>query len=185
MTENGWFQIFLYFLAVLLVTKPVGVFLYRVFEKKGTFLDFALRPIERLIYRATGVDEQKEMGWKEYGVAMLLFSGVSLVLLYVIETDAGVAAVESAEVRERGAGPGMEYGSVVHDEHELAIVFRRIDDELPDADGRPGVSQLRFGGGGHCAGHCADPGSVPAGIENDRKFLGGYDQGVPVGAAAG
>ena len=85
MTGNGWFQIFLYFVAVLLVTKPMGVFLYRVFEKKGTFLDFVLRPIERLIYRATGVDEQKEMGWKEYGVAMLLFSGVSLVLLYVIE----------------------------------------------------------------------------------------------------
>jgi potassium-transporting ATPase potassium-binding subunit len=49
MTANGWFQIFLFFAAVLLVTKPVGVFLYRVFEGKPTFLDFALRPIERLV----------------------------------------------------------------------------------------------------------------------------------------
>lgn len=85
MTANGWFQIFLFFAAVLLVTKPVGVFLYRVFEGKPTFLDFALRPVERLVYRLCGIDEQKEMRWMEYGVAMLLFSGVSWVLLYLIE----------------------------------------------------------------------------------------------------
>ncbi len=85
MTGNGWFQIFLYFVAVLLVTKPMGIFLYRVFERKSTVFDFVLRPIEKLIYRTGGVDETKEMGWKEYGVAMLLFSAVSLVLLYLME----------------------------------------------------------------------------------------------------
>ena len=85
MTGNGWFQIFLYVVALLLVTKPMGLFLYHTFERKRTFLDFLLRPIETLIYRATGVDETKEMGWKEYGVAMLLFSGVSLLLLYAFE----------------------------------------------------------------------------------------------------
>jgi potassium-transporting ATPase potassium-binding subunit len=84
MTGNGWFQIFVYFVAVLLVTKPMGVFLYRVFERKGTFLDFALRPIEKLIYRAGGVDEKREMGWMEYVAAKLLFSGVSLLLLYAM-----------------------------------------------------------------------------------------------------
>jgi potassium-transporting ATPase potassium-binding subunit len=85
MTGNGCFQIFIYVLALLLVTKPMGVFLYRVFERKSTFLDFLLRPIEKLIYRVGGVEEDKEMGWMEYGVAMLLFSGVSLVLLYAME----------------------------------------------------------------------------------------------------
>jgi len=85
MTSNGWFQILLFFGVLLLITKPFGAFLYRVFERKPTFLDFALRPIERLIYRVCGVDENKEMNWKEYGVAMLLFSGVSLLLLYVME----------------------------------------------------------------------------------------------------
>ena len=64
MTGNGWFQIFLYVVALLLVTKPMGLFLYHAFERKRTFLDFLLRPIEKLIYRATGVDETKEMGWK-------------------------------------------------------------------------------------------------------------------------
>jgi potassium-transporting ATPase potassium-binding subunit len=85
MTGSGWLQILLFFLAVLLLTRPMGVFLYRVFERKKTFLDFLLRPVERLIYRVSGVDEEKEMGWLEYGAAMLLFSGVSLILLYGIE----------------------------------------------------------------------------------------------------
>jgi potassium-transporting ATPase potassium-binding subunit len=85
MTANGWFQIFLFFGAVLVVTKPVGVFLYRVFEGQPTFLDFVLRPVEGLLYRVCGIDEQKEMRWTDYGAAMLLFSGVSLLLLYVIE----------------------------------------------------------------------------------------------------
>jgi len=85
MTGFGWFQIFLYFVALLLVTKPMGAYMYRVFERKRTSLDFVLRPIEKLIYRVCGVDENKEMRWLEYGTAMLLFSGVSLVLLYIFE----------------------------------------------------------------------------------------------------
>jgi K+-transporting ATPase ATPase A chain len=85
MTGNGWFQIFLFFCLVLALTKPLGNFLYRVYERKPTFLDPLLRPVERLIYRVCGVDDTREMGWKGYGVSMLLFSGVSLFLLYLIE----------------------------------------------------------------------------------------------------
>ncbi|HTA56675.1 MAG TPA: potassium-transporting ATPase subunit KdpA [Candidatus Baltobacteraceae bacterium] len=85
MTGNGWFQIFLFFCLVLALTKPLGNFLYRVYERKPTFLDPVLRPIERLIYRVCGVDDTKETDWKGYGVSMLLFSGVSLLVLYLIE----------------------------------------------------------------------------------------------------
>ncbi|HEV8075470.1 MAG TPA: potassium-transporting ATPase subunit KdpA [Candidatus Acidoferrum sp.] len=85
MTGNGWFQIFLFFCLVLALTKPLGNFLYRVYERKPTFLDPVLRPIEHLIYRVCGVDDTKEMDWKGYGLSMLLFSGVSLLILYVIE----------------------------------------------------------------------------------------------------
>src|SRR5271168_1798348 len=85
MTANGWFQIGLYVLVLFLITKPIGIFLTRVFEREKTFLDFLLRPVERLIYRVCGVDESKEMRWTEYGTTMLAFSGVSLVLLYLIE----------------------------------------------------------------------------------------------------
>src|SRR6202040_3668344 len=85
MTANGWFQIGLYLLVIALVTKPMGVFMTRVFNREKTFLDPIFRPVERLVYRLTGVDEKHEMRWTEYAIAMLLFSGVSMVLLYVIE----------------------------------------------------------------------------------------------------
>ena len=74
MTANGWLQIVLFFVVLLAVTKPLGVFMARVFSGERTFLDPALRPIERLLYRATGIDEKREMDWKEYAIAMLLFS---------------------------------------------------------------------------------------------------------------
>jgi len=85
MTANGWFQIGLFLLVIFAITKPLGVFMVRVFNREKTFLDFALRPIELLIYRLTGVREEHEMAWTEYTSAMLLFSGASMVLLYLIE----------------------------------------------------------------------------------------------------
>src|SRR5215472_3442787 len=85
MTANGWFQIFLFLALVFLVTKPVGIFLTRVFNRERTFLDFLLRPIERLLYRVAGVDENHEMRWTEYAIAMLLFSAVSMIVLYLME----------------------------------------------------------------------------------------------------
>jgi K+-transporting ATPase ATPase A chain len=85
MTANGWLQIGFFLLVIFALTKPLGVFMAKVFNREKTFLDFALRPIERLIYRLTGVREEREMAWTEYTYAMLLFSGVSMVLLYVIE----------------------------------------------------------------------------------------------------
>jgi len=85
MSANGWFQIGFFLLVIFLITKPLGMFLARVFSGEKTFLDRVLRPIEKLIYRLTGIDEKHEMRWTEYAVAMLLFSGVSMALLYLIE----------------------------------------------------------------------------------------------------
>jgi K+-transporting ATPase ATPase A chain len=85
MTLNGWLQIALFFLLILAVTKPLGVFMARVFAREKTFLDPVLRPVERLLYRMTGVNEAREMGWMEYAVAMLLFSLVSMLLLYTMQ----------------------------------------------------------------------------------------------------
>jgi potassium-transporting ATPase potassium-binding subunit len=85
MTANGWLQIGFFLLVIFALTKPLGVFMAKVFNREKTFLDFALRTIERLIYRVTGVREEREMTWTEYTSSMLLFSGVSMVLLYLIE----------------------------------------------------------------------------------------------------
>src|SRR5580658_7272581 len=85
MTANGWFQIILYLLVLLAITKPMGVFMARVFAGEKTFLDPLLRPIERLIYRTCRIDDNQEMDWKEYTIAMLLFSCVSMLVLFLIE----------------------------------------------------------------------------------------------------
>ena len=85
MTANGWLQILFFLLIVFLITKPLGLFMARVFNREGTFLDPLLRPIERLVYRLTWVDENHEMRWTEYTVSMLLFSVVSMLVLYLIE----------------------------------------------------------------------------------------------------
>jgi K+-transporting ATPase ATPase A chain len=85
MTANGWLQIGIYLVILLALTKPMGVYMTRVFSGQKTFLDPVLRPVERLLYRVTGVDETREMPWTEYAIAMLLFSGVSMLLLYLIE----------------------------------------------------------------------------------------------------
>ena len=69
---------------ILAVTKPLGVFMARVFDRERTFLDPLFRPLERLLYRVTGVDENHDMAWTEYAFCMLLFSAVSMVLLYGI-----------------------------------------------------------------------------------------------------
>jgi K+-transporting ATPase ATPase A chain len=90
MTINGWLQIFVFLALILAVTKPLGIFMARVFAGERTFLDPALRPIERLLYRVTGVDEKREMRWTEYAIAMLLFSGVSMLILYLIQRIQGM-----------------------------------------------------------------------------------------------
>ncbi|MGH9501888.1 MAG: potassium-transporting ATPase subunit KdpA [Terriglobales bacterium] len=85
MTANGWLQIIVYLAVILALTRPMGIFMARVFNRERTFLDPLLRPVERLLYRLTLVDEEHEMRWTEYAFAMLLFSCVSMVVLYLIE----------------------------------------------------------------------------------------------------
>ena len=90
MTLNGWLQILVFLGLIFAVTKPLGVFMARVFARERTFLDPVLRPVERIIYRVTCVDEAHEMRWTEYATAMLVFSAVSMLVLYLIQRVQGV-----------------------------------------------------------------------------------------------
>ena len=85
MTANGWLQIGVYLLAILAVTPLIGRYMTRVFDRQRTWLDPLLRPLERGIYRLTGVDEAHEMRWTEYAFAMLAFSAVSMLVLYLMQ----------------------------------------------------------------------------------------------------
>jgi len=90
MTLNGWLQILVFLGLIFAVTKPLGVFMTRVFSRERTFLDPVFRPIERLLYRVTGVDESHEMRWTEYATAMLVFSAMSMLVLYLIQRVQGM-----------------------------------------------------------------------------------------------
>jgi K+-transporting ATPase ATPase A chain len=85
MNAHQWLELALYVAALVLVTKPLGLYINRVLDASGrTWLDPVLRPLEKLTYRVLGVDPQKEQGWKQYAFAMLLFSLVSCLFTYVI-----------------------------------------------------------------------------------------------------
>jgi K+-transporting ATPase ATPase A chain len=84
MTPTGITEIALFLVILLLLTKPLGAYMAAVYEGRRTWLDPALRPVERVIYRLSAIDATKEHDWKAYGVAMLLFNGLGLLLLYAI-----------------------------------------------------------------------------------------------------
>lgn len=117
MTLNGWLQILFFFAIVCAVTKPLGVYMARVFNREKTFLDPLLRPLERLIYRVTRVRENVEMKWTEYAISMLLFSGVSMIALYVIQRLQGVLPFNPEQL------PGVDSASHVGSAFNTAASF--------------------------------------------------------------
>jgi potassium-transporting ATPase potassium-binding subunit len=86
MTANGWIQIAIYLVALLLLVKPLGSYMARVFERKPLFgLDKILGPIERATYKVAGVKPEAEMTWQTYAIAVILFSAAGLLLTYGLE----------------------------------------------------------------------------------------------------
>jgi K+-transporting ATPase ATPase A chain len=79
MTANGWLQIAFYSVVLLALTKPMGISILKVYDGSVTWL----RPIERFIYRISGVDPEEEQHWTQYAAAMLIFSFASMLLTYV------------------------------------------------------------------------------------------------------
>jgi potassium-transporting ATPase potassium-binding subunit len=81
----GWIQLGLYIFTLLLLTKPIGLYLFLVLDAEGkTFLDPFLKPIERLLYRVFALDPKKEQDWKQYTLSLLAFSLVGLLFTYAI-----------------------------------------------------------------------------------------------------
>jgi potassium-transporting ATPase potassium-binding subunit len=117
MTFNGWLQILLFFVVILALTKPLGIFMAHVFNRERTFLDPVLRPIERLIYRVTRVDENREMRWTEYAIAMLLFSAVSMLVLYLLQRLQGVLPFNPQQL------PGVDSASFTASSFNTAASF--------------------------------------------------------------
>jgi K+-transporting ATPase ATPase A chain len=89
-TGNGFAQLALYVVVLLLLAKPLGLYMARVYQGQGIGLDRVLGRLERLIYRLAGVRPDAEQGWKAYTVAMLLFNFVGIVVVYLLQRLQGV-----------------------------------------------------------------------------------------------
>src|SRR5580765_5839502 len=85
MSIPGLLQVVLYVVLIFAITKPLGLHLWRVFSGERTFLDPVWGPLERLIYRLSGVNPAAEQGWVGYAFALLTFSAAGAVLTYAIQ----------------------------------------------------------------------------------------------------
>ncbi len=85
MTANGWFQILIFVVVILALTKPLGIFMFCVFEGERQPLPRVFGPIERWLYRLCGIDPKEQQDWKDYTFALLIFSAVTLLVTYGIE----------------------------------------------------------------------------------------------------
>src|SRR5512143_1140059 len=90
MTGNDILQIVLYFVALLLLAKPLGLYMARVYEGQPSGLDRVLGPVERLFYRICGIKPDEEMSWKKYAGAVLGFSVTGFLFLYALQRLQGM-----------------------------------------------------------------------------------------------
>ena len=184
MTLNGWLQILFFCALVLAVTKPRGVFMVCVFNHERTFLDPVLRPVERLIYRLTGVNEMHEMRWTAYAVAMLLFSIVSLLVLYLMQRVQYYLPLNPQKLA--GIEPSSSFNTAVSftTNTNWQSYIPETTMSYLDADGGHGVSQFHFRSGRHRAGYRVYSWHRTTRERYARQFLGRPDTLDPVGLAS-
>jgi K+-transporting ATPase ATPase A chain len=111
MTMFGWLQIGLYFSLLLLLIKPLGGFMARVYEGERTLLDPLLRPVEKLIYRASGVHAEDEMDWRTYGTAMLVFNALGVLVVYALLRLQGALPLNPQGLR--AVAPDLAFNTAV------------------------------------------------------------------------
>jgi K+-transporting ATPase ATPase A chain len=81
----SWFQLIFYFVVLLLLVKPLGTFMAKVYQGEHTFLDRVLGPVERFIYRISGVKADEDMNWKTYAMAVMMFNALGLLAVYALQ----------------------------------------------------------------------------------------------------
>ncbi len=106
MALNSYLQIALYFIVLILLVKPLGLYMARVYEGEHTILDRPLRPVERLFYRLFGINPQDEMDWKTFAMALLIFSLMSILVVYLVQRLQGLLPLNPANF-----GPTTPYGA--------------------------------------------------------------------------
>ncbi len=113
MTVNGWLQIALFFGLVLACTKPLGLFIAAVIENRRTWLTPVLRPVERLVYAASGINPEEEQHWTRYAGALLVFSLSGGVLLYALQRLQGLLPFNPQHYGAGSVSPDLAFNTSV------------------------------------------------------------------------
>ena len=113
MTPNGILQISIYFLIILAVAKPMGIFMARLFEGKRTFLHPILRPLETVIYKFVGVQETTEQRWTQYTASLLAFSIFSFLFVYLLQRMQGILPLNPQGFGAAQTTPDLSFNTAV------------------------------------------------------------------------
>lgn len=113
MTPNGWLQIIVYFLIILALAKPMGLFMARLFEGKRTFLHPPLRPIEILTYKLVGINETTEQRWTQYTASLLTFSIFSFLFVYLLQRLEGILPLNPQGFGTAQVSPDLAFNTAV------------------------------------------------------------------------
>ncbi|HEY3382125.1 MAG TPA: potassium-transporting ATPase subunit KdpA [Vicinamibacterales bacterium] len=113
MTSTGFLQILVFFGLILLVTKPVGLFMSRLFQGERTFLHPVLRPIETLVYKLCGVGEDQEQRWTQYAASLLSFSLFSFLFVYGLQRLQGYLPLNPQAFGASQVPPDMAFNTAI------------------------------------------------------------------------
>ena len=93
MNLSSWFQLIFYMVVLLALAKPLGSFMAKIYQGEHTFLDPVLGPLERLVYRVSGVKPEEDMNWKTYAIAVMVFNVLGLIVVYLLQRLQGLLSL--------------------------------------------------------------------------------------------
>ncbi len=175
MSWANWLQLAVLVGALFVTTPLLGIYMARVLGGGPAPGDRFFLPIERAIYRVIGVDPNREQPWNVYALSLLAFSAVSVIGLYLLQRIQGSLPLNPTDVAGSAACPRLQHRLELRDEHELAELRGRVDDEPSDPDGGAHRAELRLRRCRNRRRRCACSGSRPPPLEHDRELLGRLD----------
>src|SRR5947208_11118752 len=113
MTTQGVLQILLYFAVLLALTKPLGSYMARIYEGQKTFLHPVFRPLERVLYKLGGVNQDVEQRWTQYTASLLAFSVICFIVTYGVQRLQGFLPLNPAGFGAKQATPDLSFNTAV------------------------------------------------------------------------
>ena len=176
MTSNGFLQIGLYLGILLVCVKPLGSYIAKIYSEseRSFFLERIFGRFERILYRISVVDRQREMTWRQYAAAVLMFSFVGLLMVYGIQRLQAYLPLNPETLPN--VSPDSSFNTAVSfiTNTNWQGYGGRNDHELSDADARTYRAEFRVGGGRHGRVGRFDSWFCPASFGDYRQLLGRF-----------